>query len=122
MSTLEKHRIALVFYSALDGAGNSATYRNLMFAQELQRHDDDVVLVFDGAGTRSLAEMAKPEHRFHGLLLSLRDRVRGGCHFCAKNYGVLRQLEDAGLPLLGDDRGHASLRELLNEGRQILNV
>jgi hypothetical protein len=28
----------------------------------------------------------------------------------------------AGLPLLGDDRGHASLRALLEQGRQIITV
>jgi hypothetical protein len=122
MSTNEPHKVALVFYSLLEGPGNSATYRNLMFAQELMRHEDDVSLVFDGAGAQALAEMAQPEHRFHGLLMSVRPRLRGACHFCAKSYGVLDALQAAGLPLLGDDRGHASLRELLNEGRQIINV
>lgn len=122
MPTNEKHRVALVFYSLLEGAGNSATYRNLMFAQELMRHEDDVSLVFDGAGSKALAEMSRPDHRFHGLLQSVRPRLRGACHFCAKSYGVLEELRAANLPLLGDDRGHASLRELLNEGRQIINV
>jgi hypothetical protein len=122
MTTHEPHKVALVFYSALEGAGNSATYRNLMFAQELMRHDDDVTLVFDGAGSKALAEMAQPDHRFNGLLLSVRGKLRGVCHFCAKSYGVLDDLRAANLPLLGDDRGHASLRALLNEGRQIINV
>lgn len=31
MSTNEPHKVALVFYSLLEGSGNSATYRNLMF-------------------------------------------------------------------------------------------
>ena len=122
MSMNEPHKVALVFYSVLEGPANSATYRNLMFAQELMRHNDDVTLVFDGAGSKALAEMARPDHRFHGLLQSVRPRLRGVCHFCAKSYGVLEQLQDAELPLLGDDRGHASLRALLDEGRQIINV
>jgi hypothetical protein len=122
MTPPDPHKVALVFFSVLEGAGNSATYRHLMFAQELMRHEDDVCLVFDGAGAQALAEMAQPTHRFHGLLQSVRPRLRGVCHFCAKSYGVLEQIQAAELPLLGDDRGHASLRELLNEGRQIINV
>jgi hypothetical protein len=122
MSTNEPHKVALVFYSLLEGPGNSATYRNLMFAQELMRHEDDVSLVFDGAGSKALAEMAQPDHRFHGLFLSVKPRLRGVCHYCAKSYGVLAQVQAAELPLLGDDRGHASLRSLLQEGRQIINV
>ena len=52
------HRIALVIFSKLEGAGNSAIYRTLMFAQELQRAGDDVTRVFDGAGGVSAAELA----------------------------------------------------------------
>jgi hypothetical protein len=33
---------------------------------------------------------------------------------------VLDALEAARLPVLADDRGHASLRQLLLEGRQII--
>jgi hypothetical protein len=41
------------------------------------------------------------------------------CRFCAQSYGVLERIEGA-LPLLAEDRGHASLRQLLIEERQIL--
>jgi hypothetical protein len=48
--------------------------------------------------------------------------VRGVCRFCAKSYGVLDAVESSGLPLLDDDRCHASLRGLLIEGRQIITL
>jgi hypothetical protein len=116
------HKVALVIYSKLEGSGNSAIYRSLMFAQELQRAGDDVSIVFDGAGSVAAAEMSQPGHKFHALLQSVRTHVRGVCRYCAKSYGVLETVEAAGLPLLGDDRGHASLRALLQEGRQIITV
>ena len=116
------HKIALVIYGKLEGSDNSAIYRALMFAQELQRNGDDVTLVFDGAGSVAAAELAQPDHRFHPLFKDVRARVRGVCRFCAKSYGVLDAIEASGLPLLGDDRGHASLRALLEEGRQIITV
>jgi hypothetical protein len=116
------HKIALVIYSTLEGSGNSAIYRAMMFAQELRRAGDDVSLVFDGAGSKTAAELAQPAHRMHALFNDIRPAVRGVCSYCAKSYGVLEQIEAAGLPLLTDDRGHASLRALLEEGRQIITV
>ena len=116
------HRIALVIYGKLEGTDNSAIYRALMFAQELQRAGDDVSIVFDGAGSVAAAELSQPDHRFHTIFKDVRARVRGVCRHCAKAYGVLDAVEAAGLPLLGDDRGHASLRALLDEGRQIVTV
>jgi hypothetical protein len=79
-----------------------------------------VAIVFDGAGSKSAAEMAEPAHRFHKLFDSLRAQVRGVCRYCAQSYEVLDKIEGAGLPLLADDRGHASLRALLLQGRQIV--
>jgi hypothetical protein len=116
------HKIALVIYGRLEGSDRSAIYRALMFAQELHGAGDDVSIVFDGAGSVTAAELLMPAHSFHALFNSIRPNVRGVCRFCAKSYGVLDAIETAGLPLLGDDRGHASLRALLEEGRQIITV
>ena len=116
------HRIALVIFSKLEGTGNSAIYRTLMFAQELQRAGDDVTRVFDGAGGVAAAELAQPGHRMHTLFKSILTNVRGVCSHCAKHYGVLDAVQAVGLPLLGDDNGHASLRALLEEGRQVITV
>lgn len=114
------HRVGIVIYSAMEGSGNSAVYRALMFAQELQRAGDDVVVLFDGSGSATAAALLDPAHRMHGLLQSVRERVRGVCRYCASSYGVLEAVRQGGLELLGDDRGHASLRRLLDEGRQIV--
>lgn len=116
------NKIALVIFSKLEGSGNSAIYRAMMFAQELQRAGDDVCIVFDGAGSVAAAKLAQPAHAMHALFESIRPWVRGVCRYCAKSYGVLDTLEAAALPLLTDDRGHASLRALLLEGRQIITV
>lgn len=116
------HRVALVITATLSGSGTSAVYRGLMAADELQRHGDDVVLVFDGAGAKTAAELADPGHRFHALFQAVRPVLRGVCESCADSYGVLATVRLLGLPLLGEDRGHASLRSLLNEGRQVITI
>ena len=114
------HKLAIVICSRLEGAGQSAVYRALMFVQELQRAGDDVAVVFEGAGSTAAAELSLPSHRFHAIFADVRRSVRGVCRFCAGAYGVLGEIEAAGLPLLAEDRGHASLRSLLDEGRQIV--
>lgn len=114
------NRIAVVIYSKLEGAGKSAVYRAMMFVDELRRHGDDVTLVFDGAGTTALAEMLAPAHDLHRVWTQAAPALRGACRYCAKSYGVLEALEAAQVPMLGDDRGHASLRNLLLEGRQVI--
>jgi hypothetical protein len=112
------HRVAIVIYSRMEGSGTSAVYRALMFAQELKRAGDDAVVVFDGGGSATASELADPAHRLHALLKAV--DVAGVCRHCAKSYGVLDRIEAAGLPLLADDRGHASLRALLEQGRRIV--
>ena len=117
---MAQFKVALLINSKLEGARQSAIYRALMGAQELSMAGDDVVIVFDGAGSIAAAEMAHPGHRFHALFSDVLPAVRGVCRFCAKSYGVLEAVQAAALPLLEDDRGHASLRVLLLEGRQII--
>ncbi len=114
------HRIAVVIYSKLEGAGQSAVYRALMFVDELRRAGDDVALVFDGAGTTALAAMLMPGHDLHTTWRKAAPALRGACRYCARSYGVLEALEAAQVPMLGEDRGHASLRQMLVEGREIV--
>lgn len=114
------NKVAIVVYSKLEGAGTSAVYRALMFADELLRAGDDVALVFDGAGSSALAEVLRPENALHRAWQKAAPALRGACAYCAKAYQVRDLLEAAGIPMLGDDRGHASLRGLLLEGRQII--
>lgn len=114
------HRIAIVIYSRLEGSGQSTVYRALMFAQELQRHGDDAVVVFDGGGTVGATTIAADGHPLRPLLETVRPLVRGLCRHCARSYGVLPAARSQAWALLGDDRGHASLRALLDEGRQIV--
>jgi hypothetical protein len=114
------HRVAIVITSTLEGPGLSAIYRALMFAQELRRAGDDAVVLFEGAGSTAAAAMLDPGHKLHPLFADVQLQLRGVCRHCARSYGVLQALQAAGVELLGDDRGHASLRRLLDEGRQII--
>lgn len=113
-------KVAIVIYSKPEDAGLSANYRALMFADELLRSGDDVTIVFDGGGTVSLAEIIKPGHDLNRVWKKAAPALRGACSYCAKSYEVKDELEAAGIPMLTDDKGHASLRNLMLEGRQII--
>ncbi len=114
------HRIAIVIYNNITNEAKSPAYRAFGFAAELLSHGDDVVIVFDGGGTATLAEVLRPESPLHRAWLAAAPALRGACDYCAKSYGVRDALLAAGIPLLADHRGHASLRQLLEEGRQIV--
>ncbi len=113
-------KLAIVVTSRLEEAGRSAIYRGLMFAQELRDAGDDVAIVFEGAGSTAAAALADPANALHKLYADVKPQVRGVCRYCAQAYGVLAALQADGLAPLAEDRGHASLRSLLLEGRQIV--
>jgi hypothetical protein len=115
-----RHRIAIVIYNNITSEAKSPAYRAFGFAAELLAAGDDVAIVFDGGGAATLAEVIRPESDLHRAWLRAAPALRGACDYCAKAYGVKAALQAADIPLLADDHGHASLRALLNEGRQII--
>ena len=47
--------------------------------------------------------------------------MRAACKFCATSHKVRDRSEDAGWTLIDDNAGEASIRDLVNQGRQVLN-
>lgn len=114
------HRIAIVIYSNVTTEALSRAYRAFGFAAELLAAGDDVAIVFDGGGSATLAAVLDPKHDLHRAWTKVAPALRGVCGYCAKAYDVQDTLKAAGIPMLTDDHGHASLRALLGEGRQII--
>ena len=115
-----QHKIAIVIYSNVTTEAQSRAYRAFGFATELMAAGDDVTIVFDGGGSATLAAVLDPKHDLHGAWRKVATALRGVCAYCAKAYGVQDSLIAAGIPMLTEDHGHASLRALLTEGRQII--
>lgn len=113
------HSVAIVILTKFAN-DNAAVYRALGTAEEFQEAGDDVTIVFDGSGTESLAALSAPAHPLNGLLESLRPQVRGACGYCAKAHKVADTINDAGFSMLTDNDGHASIRNLVVEGRTVL--
>jgi hypothetical protein len=114
------HKVAVVIYSNVTTEAASRAYRAFGFVSELLAHGDDVTLVFDGGGSATLAAVLDPKHDLHRAWTRASAALRGVCGYCAKAYGVADALKAAGVTFLTEDHGHASLRDLLSEGRQII--
>lgn len=113
-------RVAVVIYSNITSEAPSRAYRAMGFVSELLEAGDDVTLLFDGGGTATLAAVLDASHDLHRSWRKASPALRGACDYCAKAYGVHDALLAAGVPMLKQHRGHASLRDLLVEGRQII--
>ncbi len=92
----------------------------LVTAKEFKESGDDVVVLFDGAGTKWIGELANPEHRAHQLFEGVRDAVAGACSYCASAYGVKEQVEQSGVALLDEYAQHPSIRRLVAEGYEVV--
>ena len=92
----------------------------LITAKELKEHDDEVRLVFDGGGTKGLAEVANPEHKAHKLYTDVQDKISGACSYCADAFGVTDDLQRLNVQLLDDFADHPSLRSYIVDGYQVI--
>jgi len=114
------HKVAVVIYSNITEEAASRAYRAFGFVAELLANGDDVALVFDGGGSATLAAVLDPDHDLHRAWKKAAPALKGVCAYCARAYSVADKLQEAGIPFLAKDHGHASLRDLISEGRQIV--
>lgn len=92
----------------------------LEFAKELQDHEDEVKIVFDGAGTTWIPELADETHDAHPLYKAIEGSIHGACKFCSKAFGVINDVRKTNVDLLDDYDDHPSLRNFITNGYQIV--
>lgn len=100
-------------------------FNALFLTLELKDRDQEVALIFQGAGTRWPAEITKPAHPAYLLYNSVRDNVAGVCGGCADVFGASEYLESQGLPMLRDKAipdttGILDLSRYLDEGYRLI--
>jgi len=92
----------------------------LQTATEFAENDEDELeLLFDGAGTTWIPVLEDESHDYHALYRSLRDEV-SVCEYCSGAFGVEEAVDDAGVSTLGDHDGHPSIRDLVDEDYEII--
>ncbi|MGC8559839.1 MAG: DsrE family protein [Phycisphaerae bacterium] len=93
----------------------------LTTVMECSEAGDEVALILDGAATRWVGELAKPEHKYHDAFQKVRHRLKAVCSYCATAFGVADQVRSAGLPLTSEFRGHPSIRTLVRDGYEVIS-
>jgi hypothetical protein len=91
----------------------------------LKQRNEEVALVFQGAGTRWPAEVAKPDHPAHALFNAVSDKAAGVCGGCADVFGASAEVAKGALPLLRDLKipgtsGVTDLSHYVASGYQLL--
>ncbi|NBU22820.1 MAG: sulfur reduction protein DsrE [Actinobacteria bacterium] len=113
-------KVAIFIYEPIDGDA-SRVYRALRTAHEFVSSGDEVAIVFDGSGTEALAEILRPGGKFNSQFLRVKEQIAGACKVCSKSHQVADQIAEAGIELLDEFEGEASVRKYLASGYAILN-
>ncbi|WP_435362038.1 DsrE family protein [Haloarchaeobius sp. DFWS5] len=112
---------AIVILAGIEsGTDLGRLVNGLETAKEFSEHpDDEVELLFDGAGTRWIPELEDPTHDFHDLYTAVKDEATA-CPFCATAFGVADEVETACVRTPDEYDGHRSIRTLVAEGYEVL--
>ncbi len=92
----------------------------LTAAKEFKEEDHEVTVVFDGAGTKWVGELADPDYKYNEHFELVKDEIEGACAHCAKAFGVKENVQESGVELMGEFEGHPSLAKLVSEGFQVI--
>lgn len=114
-------KAALIVFADTDTAeGLGRAVNALVTAKEFKDAGDDALVVFDGAGTKWVAELSDPGHQYHQLLEDTQSLVAGACGYCSSAFGVREQVEQSAVPLLEEYEGHPSVRRLISDGYEVV--
>jgi hypothetical protein len=81
--------------------------------------DDEVELIFDGAGTQWIPELEDEDSDYHDLYAAVKDDA-AACDFCSGAFGVEDAVSEAGVVALDDHDGHPSIRSLVDDDYEII--
>ncbi len=114
-------KVAVVILADTETHEDMARVHNaLLAAKEFKDAKDEFKLIFDGAGTKWVKELSKPDHPFHELFVSLKGKSTVVCSFCAGAFGIKESALVSSIPLMGEYEGHPSFRELIAQGYQVI--
>ena len=78
-------------------------FNALAATYDFKQKQQDVQLVFQGAGTRWSGELGKPDHPAHALYKAVEDKVAGVSAACSVLFGARDDAEANGFSLLGNN-------------------
>lgn len=100
-------------------------FNALFLAYELHEKGHQPTVIFQGTGTRWVAELATPSHPAHALFQAVQHTVVGACGGCADVFGATASVEAAGVPVVREKaipgtNGIIDLSRYLDEGYRLV--
>lgn len=113
------NRVAALVLAGTPGDGDLGRVVNAFeMVKEFREADDEARLIFDGAGTKWIAELSKPDHRYRRHE-ELKPHITGACGYCASAFKVREAVEAEHIALLEEFDRHPSIRKLMDGGFQV---
>jgi hypothetical protein len=85
----------------------------------VQNHEDSVEVIFDGAGTEWIPEIADPGSDQYELFAAVRNEAVA-CAYCAEAFGVKEEVTEANVDTRTENDGHSSIRSLVADGYEVI--
>jgi len=100
-------------------------FNALATAFDYKESGAEVQVLFNGTGTRWIAELSNPENPVHGLFEAVKDKIAGVSCGCADVFGAAEDVEKSGFDYLTENaipgtRGLPSVHRLASEGYTVL--
>lgn len=80
------------------------------------------LIVIEGEAVTLIPQITQPGHALAGLYKKAKDLgiLYGACRACSVKLKVDKEIEKAGIPLIGDMSGHPSMGSFIEKGYQII--
>lgn len=121
-------KIAIIVLQGIDCNDSVPRVRHaLIYAKEIKVSCNDVLLIFDGEGTKWL-KILTDENSQYQFLNELFDNVKSlsitykACDFCSTRKGVKEDLSKKNIQFLNEYDGHPDVGKLINEDYQIIVI
>ncbi len=100
-------------------------FNALAAAYDFRQNGNEVSMLFQGAGTRWLKELGKPDNPVHGLFEAVKDSVAGASCGCADVFGAAEDVKQSAFSLVSENQvpgtsGLPSLQTLVADGYTVL--
>jgi len=94
----------------------------MLYALDFRSKGYEVKVVIEGAATRLIPELARPETPFANVYKEMVDQglLASVCESCSVRMGAFNSAQEQGLPIDGGMKGHPSLEPFVSDGYEII--
>lgn len=100
-------------------------FNALATAYDCKTRGTEVTVLFQGAGTRWIAELGRADNPVHALYTAVQDRIAGASAGCAAFFGTTDEVKSSGFALISenavpDTPGLPSIARLVHDGYSVI--